>query len=289
MADTSALLPDPLFVDEPDLADDPSQKDGFRVVYDKECPFEMRLQENDESPQEVGTLEAIRCRVCVQGDVSSPSNVVRLLRERRAAAGPPPLLAAKIGGAVELLRPSPPHSSPLPSHLPFPVSRAPPSPAAQRLELSSETDLFFHYSHSLDERTFRSVREEQRLMIEFQDYANVLARSLNLAIKEPHSHLAVFIMNRDGNARLDFIQNLEYKFVELLSVSFLQSAEAVIREHISFRYRAVREKLTLTQARLNEVTNIVSARARALLLFSAALTAARERASPPNPPTPSSL
>jgi hypothetical protein len=138
-----------------------------------------------------------------------------------------------------------------------------PSPAPlQRLELSSESDLFFHYSHALDERAFRAIREEQRLMIEFQDYANVLARSLNLAIKEPHTHLAVFIMNRDGNARLDFIQNLEYKFVELLSVSFLQSAEVVVREHISFRYRTVREKLSLTQSRLNEVTNIVRARAR---------------------------
>lgn len=91
MADTSALLPDPLFVDEPDLADDPSQKDGFRVVYDKECPFEMRLQENDESPQEVGTLEAIRCRVCVQGDVSSPSNVVR---RKHARATVVPALSA---------------------------------------------------------------------------------------------------------------------------------------------------------------------------------------------------
>jgi hypothetical protein len=110
----------------------------------------MRVQETDETPQEVGTLEAIRCRVCVQGDAASPTSV--------------------------------------------------------RLELSSEQDLFFHYTHQLDERAFRSVREEQRLMIDFQDYANVLARSLNAAIKEPHTHLAVFIMNRDGNARLDFIQ-----------------------------------------------------------------------------------
>jgi hypothetical protein len=76
------LPTDPLFVDEPDLADDPSQKDGFRVVYDKECPFEMRLQEQDESPQEVGTLEAIRCRVCVQGDVTTPTAVVRVCRGR---------------------------------------------------------------------------------------------------------------------------------------------------------------------------------------------------------------
>ena len=144
-------VPDPLFVDEPDFSEsDPSTRDGFRVVFDKQCPFEMRVQEHDQTPQEVGTLEAISCRVCVQGDTHSPSAV--------------------------------------------------------RLELFSEQDLFFHFSHQLDERAFRLVREEQRLMIEFQDYANVLCRSLNQAIKEPHTHLAVFIQNRDGNARLDFIQ-----------------------------------------------------------------------------------
>ena len=316
-----AQLPDPLFIDEPDLSDDPvrslafssslrgcfltlshsfetrashppprpsqSQKDGFRVAYDKEvrpspclllsftvpfalaslplrcaapstlcthsslpipqCPFEMRLQENDETPQEVGTLEAIRCRVCVQGDAATPTAV--------------------------------------------------------RLELSSEQDLFFHYTHQLDERSFRAVREEQRLMIDFQDYANVLARSLNAAIKEPHTHLAVFIMNRDGNARLDFIQvrepprrraflsptalstgtsppppffvltrphplaqNLEYKFVELLSVSFLRSSEAATREHISFRYQSSRARLALVQARLNDVVTLVKVKNPSLLL-----------------------
>ena len=34
------------------------------------------------------------------------------------------------------------------------------------------------------------------------------------------SHLAVFVIEREGLARLDFIQNMEYKFVELLSVWF---------------------------------------------------------------------
>jgi hypothetical protein len=82
----------------------------------QECPFEMRLQETDEAPQEVGTLEAIRCKVAVQGDGSSPNAV--------------------------------------------------------KLELSSESDLFFHYTHIVDARSFKSVREEQRLMIEFSDCAS---------------------------------------------------------------------------------------------------------------------
>lgn len=95
---------------------------------------------------------------------------------------------------------------------------------------------------------------------------NVLARSLNQAIKEPHAHLAVFIMNRDGNARLDFIQNLEYKFVELLSVSFLRSADAIVREQLSFRYQAVRAKLALCQGKLGEVISVVKIKNPSLLL-----------------------
>lgn len=154
-----------------------------------------------------------------------------------------------------------------------------------------ENDLFFHYTHLIDHRAFMAVREEQRLMIDFQDYAvsaqstsqplrswaltgpapppalqNVLARSLNQAIKEPHTHLAVYIMNRDGNARLDFIQNLDYKFIELLSVTFLRSPEETIRAQISFRYNAMRSKLAVTTARLQEVTNVVKLKNPSLLL-----------------------
>ncbi len=42
-------------------------------------------------------------------------------------------------------------------------------------------------------------------MIDFQDYTNILVKMVNSCIKEPHSFLAVFIMNRDGSAKLDFI------------------------------------------------------------------------------------
>lgn len=50
------------------------------------------------------------------------------------------------------------------------------------------------------------MQEDQKLMVEFRDYPNVLIRMLNNCAKEPHSHLAVFVMQHDVNARLDFIQ-----------------------------------------------------------------------------------
>ena len=79
-------------------------------------------------------------------------------------------------------------------------------------------DLFFHFNHNIDEHGFRQVQEQQKLMVDFPDYPNVLIRMFNMCIKEPQSHLAVFVIERQGLARLDFIQNMEYKFVELLSV-----------------------------------------------------------------------
>ena len=66
-------------------------------------------------------------------------------------------------------------------------------------------------------------------MIEFPEYTNILIKMINSCIKEPHSFLAVFLMSRDGSAKLDFIQNIEYKFIELLSVDFIASSEDVVR------------------------------------------------------------
>ena len=74
------------------------------------------------------------------------------------------------------------------------------------MELTSESDLFFHYTHSLDEQGFRLVQEQQKLMVDFAEYAAVLIRMLNTCIKEPLQHLAVFVMQRGGRAHLDFIQ-----------------------------------------------------------------------------------
>ena len=39
---------------------DPSLSGGHRVIYDREVPFELRVQQVSEVPQEVGTLEAVR-------------------------------------------------------------------------------------------------------------------------------------------------------------------------------------------------------------------------------------
>ena len=122
------------------------------------------------------------------------------------------------------------------------------SPSAIRMELTSENDLFFNYTHTLEPDGFRTVQEAQKLMVEFGEYPSVLTRMLDTCIREPHSHLAVFVMQRGGRGHLDFIQNMEYKFVELLSTAFIASDEETVRQNITFRYNSVKSRLALMQA-----------------------------------------
>jgi hypothetical protein len=160
---------------------DPSLIGGHRVVYEREVPFELRVQQAEHAPQEVGTLEAVKVKLLLLGDDGAPSGV--------------------------------------------------------RVELTSENDLFFNYAHVLDEPGFRGVQEAQKLMVEFADYPAVLTRMLDACIREPHSHLAVFVMGRGGRAHLDFIQNMEYKFVELLSCAFVASDDETTRQSCARRRR----------------------------------------------------
>uniref|UniRef100_A0A7S1DPD2 Spindle assembly abnormal protein 6 N-terminal domain-containing protein n=2 Tax=Hemiselmis andersenii TaxID=464988 RepID=A0A7S1DPD2_HEMAN len=190
---------------------DPSVSEGHRVLYDREVPFEIRNQTDPhDAAQEVGTLEAIKVKILVMGDVANPLTL--------------------------------------------------------RIELTSENDLFFHFNHNLDEHGFRQVQEHQKLMVDFPEYSNVLIRMLNNCIKEPHSHLAVFVIEREGLARLDFIQNMEYKFVELLSCNFIASPEDVIRAHICFRYNTLKSRLALVQSRLQDIESLIKVKNPSLLL-----------------------
>ena len=189
---------------------DPSLAEGHVLVYEREVPFELRIQEGEGGPQEVGTLEAIKVKILILGDE----------------------------GQIDRIK----------------------------VELTSENDMFFHYTHNLNDENFKSVQDEQKLMIEFPDYPNILVKMLNSCIKEPHSFLAVFIMQRDGSARLDFIQNMEYKFVELLSMDFSASPEETIRQQITYRYNAVKSKLAIMQSRLQDINAIVKIKNPSLLL-----------------------
>ena len=188
---------------------DPSLSEGHKMLYDREVPFELRLEDSN-GPQEVASFEALRCKILLGGEESNPSQI--------------------------------------------------------RLELSCENDLFFHFTSDIDEETYKIMQESQKLTVKFVEFSNLVKRLFNNCINEPQSYIAVFIMQKEGTARLDFIQNIEYKFIELLSIDFVNSPDDTVRKQISYRYNALRTKLELMQNRIQAISNIVKIKNPSLLL-----------------------
>ena len=61
-------------------------------------------------------------------------------------------------------------------------------------------------------------------------------------------------------------QNMEYKFIELMTCNFERSAEEAVQQQITYRYNALKSRLALMQARLQEVNNLVKLKNPSLLL-----------------------
>ncbi|KAL3137648.1 hypothetical protein ABBQ38_004924 [Trebouxia sp. C0009 RCD-2024] len=138
---------------------------------------------------------------------------------------------------------------------------------AVRIELTSESDLFFHYTHTIGPAAFQQLMQEaQKLMIDFNSYPAVFLRMVNSCIQTPQTHIAVLLMESSGAARLDFIQNMEYKFVELLSCQLQVSNEEYIKQQVTYRYNAVKSRLALMQARLADINALVKLKNPSLLL-----------------------
>ena len=57
---------------------------------------------------------------------------------------------------------------------------------------------------------------------------------------------------------LRLVQNMEYKFVELLSCQFQASSEEHVKQQVTYRYNAVKSRLALMQARLADINALVS-------------------------------
>lgn len=184
---------------------DPALSGGkSNVIFDREVPIEVRIQEGDAAPSEVGQLHALRARVLVQG----------------AEAG---------------------------------------TPRQVKIEVTSDTDLFFMYTATVSSDGFKDIAAAQKLAADFVEYPSILSQSFTQAIESPQSVLAVLIIHKAGPARLDFIQSIAYlqKFVELLSVDLERADEAAIRESVTFRYNALKSRYAALQAHVQDVQAIV--------------------------------
>lgn len=88
----------------------------------------------------------------------------------------------------------------------------------------------------------------------------------NSCIKVAHTNLAIFTMHEDETAILDFVQNMEYKFVELMSCLFIKSDDIVVKSHVTYRYNAMKQRQQTSQTKHDELYKVVRMKNPSLLL-----------------------
>ena len=125
------------------------------------------------------------------------------------------------------------------------------NPTQIRIELSSENDLFVHFTSDIGEEIFKVMKEKQKLNVNFLEFSSLVIKLFNKCIYEYQSYNVIFIIQKKGTGWLDFIQNIEYKFIELLSIDFVNSPNGIVKKQISFKYNLIRTKLELMLNRVN--------------------------------------
>lgn len=204
---------------------DPSLVGGYQVVYDREVPFEIRAAESP-GDESSGAYEGLMVKILVQPN-SIMNNESTSSHHHQSNDG---------AGFTSL-----------------------------RVELSSETDLFFHYTCAINYQGYVMLREDQKLTCDFKEFLQSLMRMFNRCIAEPQSLVAVVLLGSDATATLQIIQNFDYKLVEVLALPFRESPTDLVRCHVEYRYRAVRSRLAIMTSKLHDVAALVKVRDTALL------------------------
>jgi hypothetical protein len=94
------------------------------------------------------------------------------------------------------------------------------------VELTSKENILFHHTHVMGASIFRETQRAQDLAIDFVEYPAMLARIFDACIAE--SNCAVLTVGNDGVSQLHIVHPLHYSNIELLTVEFARSSEAVM-------------------------------------------------------------
>ncbi|KAI8466237.1 MAG: hypothetical protein J3K34DRAFT_524690 [Monoraphidium minutum] len=158
---------------------------------------------------------------------------------------------------------------------------------AFKLVLSSEADLFFVFEATLEPRQYALLQEAQGLTTPFHELPRLLAALADRCDRAPAAFFAVLLLSGCGErARLDFVQDLDFKFVELASLAFAACPDRVVRRAASARYHAARRRAAGLAAQLEGLAAAVKQRNPGLLVqfeqrWGAAAGGERERPAAP--------
>ncbi|KAK1939696.1 hypothetical protein X943_002355 [Babesia divergens] len=123
------------------------------------------------------------------------------------------------------------------------------------LELTSESDLFFNYIHRVTRDEYTEIFDKQRLTAQFESYASTLTKMIRSCMKDKSFRAVIFMTHEKGT--LHFIQTVEHKFLELLQCRLRRASEFRIVDNITYRYNALKERVSHFAHHLKEINDIL--------------------------------
>ena len=126
-----------------------------------------------------------------------------------------------------------------------------------KIEIANDKDLFFYYSSEINPQLFEEIKKNQKLTCNFTNFSDLLIKYLDFCIKDQKAYLAVFNIKSDKKAKMELLENLEYKFGELINLDFVPASDDLIREQISYRYNSMRAVHEITQSRIEIINNVL--------------------------------
>ena len=134
-----------------------------------------------------------------------------------------------------------------------------------RINLLSDSDLFFNYSSEIDTNNYNQVAETNKLQLGLEDFGQAVLKMFNKVVDDPAKYFLMFSMNKGGFGVLEVYQDLQYKYVDLLKLGFACANEGEIRQNISFRYSVVQAKHRYLAEKLKDMTAIIKLKNSSLL------------------------
>ena len=126
-----------------------------------------------------------------------------------------------------------------------------------KFEIASDKDLFFYYSTEINKSSFEQIQRQQKLICDIIKFYDLLIKYLDLCIEQNKKFLAVFNIYEDKMAKLEIMENLEYKFAELINLNFSPVSKDFINKQIIYRYNSMRGLFDMTQNRINIINEVL--------------------------------
>ena len=126
-----------------------------------------------------------------------------------------------------------------------------------KIEIGSDSDLYFYYTTEITSSLFEKLKEEQKLTCNFLNFSDLLIKYFDLCMKSKNSYMAVLSIKTDKNAKMELMENLDYKFVELINLDFSPASQELISKQISYRYNSMRAVQDLMQNRIDIINDVL--------------------------------